>query len=432
MDQFQEYRPGAVFIQDDRITAVGPAESMIAKYRPDADQVISAQGQILIPGLIDAHEHAGADRLAEPLLVSMDTQTWLRKYKWPLLDSITPEEIRLGAELAYLEAIHNGVTTTIMNYYAGRGMNQDGVPETADRLGVRTILARGYHDLPGGAPDMLLETGDELHKAYTELVDRWLGRGSGRISVAIAPVNLAYTDPSNLPDLGDLAQQHNIGFHTHLAENQKQVTEYQHRTGQSMVETLEAAGALGSNTQAAQAIYLSKQDIQILAKTNTSVVHCPSSNMRSTKGVCPIGDLQAGGVNIALGSDTVETLLSTMRLAVYLRRITTMDPQSFTARDALYAATVAGARAIGQPEQLGQITPGFKADLALVDPVTVDVVPYIDPYEVVAMRIRSNHVTTVMVDGQFLLQDRRVTQFDEERVLQRAVQVRDAFIIRFA
>ena len=262
MDEGKFYDHGAVFVDNQRIIAVGPVDQIRRDYGQDAEDVITASGEILIPGLIDCHEHAGADRLAEVFNLEIDIMTLLKKYKWPLLTSVTPDQIRIGAELAYLESIRNGVTTTIMNYYAGRGINQDGVPETAKKLGVKTILARGYHDLPGSVPDGLIESEDEVYRAYEQLIEKWHYSEQGHIRVAISPVNLAFNTPSTLKQLSYLAKQHDIGFHTHLSEVESEVREFKARTGQTMVGLLDSIDALGPKTQAAQSIYLTDEETE--------------------------------------------------------------------------------------------------------------------------------------------------------------------------
>ncbi|MHA1860823.1 MAG: amidohydrolase family protein [Candidatus Ranarchaeia archaeon] len=431
MDKFKEFNPGAVFIGDKKIKAVGPADQIKKQYLNDADEIIDTTNQLLIPGLIDSHEHAGADRLAEAFNLEIGISTLLRKYKWPLLSEVSPSQIRLGAELAYAEAIRNGVTCTIMNYYAGRGINQDGVPEAAKEYGVKTVLARGYHDLPGQVPDALLESGDQVFRVYKELIRKWHNQCEGRIHVAISPVNLAFNLPENLGPLADLARQHKIGFHTHLAEVESQVKEFKRRTGHSMVELLYGIGALGPKSQAAQGIYLSDKDVELLAKTGTSVVHCPTSNMFATKGVCPIGRLKNAKVNLALGSDTVETMLSTLRQAAYLRKIITMDATSYTARESLFFATIGGAKAINLESSIGKIAAGYSADLTLMDPRSVDTVPYLDPYNFVAYRSRPEHVKTVIIDGRTVLRDGKFVSIDEKTLLKKAEKLKETLYTRY-
>ena len=218
MDAPAEIPHGAVYIRDDRIVAVGPTVALEKQYRNDADLVIDATDHLLIPGLIDGHTHAGADRLARAFTLEIDLPTLLVKYKWPFLCELTTGEIQVGAELTFLEAIRNGVTTTIVNYYAGRGINQEGVPKAAKELGVRTVLARGYHDYPYKVPDKLLESPDEIYREYQRLFQSWHTMENGRIRVVIAPVKLSYAAPENLKPLVELAKVHKAGFHTHVAE----------------------------------------------------------------------------------------------------------------------------------------------------------------------------------------------------------------------
>jgi 5-methylthioadenosine/S-adenosylhomocysteine deaminase len=428
MENFQTFHPGAIYIENAYIQAVGPTDEIRQQFRSEADEIIDASGMIAIPGLIDAHEHAGADRLAEPLQLEIDLPTRLKRFKWPLVCEASPYEIRIGAELAYLEAIRSGVTTTIMNYYAGRGINQEGVPKTAQRLGVRTVLARGYHDYAFRVPDKLIESADEIYHAYEQLFTQWHHAVDDRIQVVIAPVNLAYVDPQNLPSLVALAQKHDAGVHTHVSEVESVGEALKTRTGSTYVELLKHAGALGPKTQAAHAIYLTNHDIQLLADTGTHTVHCPTSNVRGAKGVCPVDKLTAKGINIALGSDTVEVLLVAIRQAAYLRKILTLDLMAITAKDVLQMATVNGAKAVGLGHAVGKLHPGYKADITLLSPNTVDIVPYLDPYSVVAYRLRPEHVNTVLVDGNIILRNGDFVNFDEARTLKNAAQLQEKLL----
>ena len=226
-------------------------------------------------------------------------------------------------------------------------------------------------DDPETTPENLRASAREGLAETERLRKKWHGREEGRLSVAVQPRFAVSCTEDLLRRAAAFAREHDLTIHTHASENSAEVALVRQRAGVGNVEYLERVGLLTEATCLAHAVHTDAADWKILQARGTTVVHCPSSNMLLSSGVCPVAELERAGVRVALGSDGAACNnsldpLREMRLACFLAR-TRVPAGRLTAFEALRMATISGARGLRLPGEDG-LVPGGRADIALLDP----------------------------------------------------------------
>lgn len=427
-------RDGAVFIEDDRIVAVGKNDEVVRHYR--AEHVIDARWKIVVPGFINCHTHTDGDTLmrsSEPDHSGYsDFIDYLTNFKWPMLLEMKPEDHYIGALLGYLESVKGGSTLVADNYYAPRGVDTNGVPRAAEKVGIRSTLVRGYHDYQYLIPEEYMEDTESLQKEYSHLHQKWNNAASGKIKVWIGPVNLLYNTPDSIRALSELARRLGIGMHSHVAEVKRGCDVVIERHGKGYVEVLNEIGALNPLFQAAHSVWLSDREVEILARTGATAVHNPASNMVLTDGIAPVPKMMRAGVRVTLGTDGLLDMIHAMRLTACLHKVATLNPDIISAMDVLRMATVEGANAFGLGDELGSLKVGKKADIVLVDLKKPHIMPFYDPVVALIYFAQGGDVNSVIVDGKIIVENGIVKTVDEEEILGKGQKTKEELVGRLA
>jgi 5-methylthioadenosine/S-adenosylhomocysteine deaminase len=226
--------------------------------------------------------------------------------------------------------------------------------------------------------------------------------------------------------------------HFHLNEGRGEGAATRQKFGDLPARVLERAGILGRRAVAAHAVWLEPEEQEILERTGTSIVHNPASNMRLGTGTAPVLELMGRGANVCLGTDGMLSAykldpFETMRLAAMLHRVAQLNCQALPAPRLLEMATVNGARALGLEAEIGSIAVGKKADLVLLDGRALHLTPRAgSPHDNLATLLvyaaHGSDVETVLVDGELVVQDRRLTWVDEAKVRQEAQAASDRIL----
>jgi len=202
----------AVVIDGERIAWVGKEENC-PYHRSQMEEVTDGLGDLLIPGLVNAHTHT-VYFLTRGLGMDRDLKDWLTDAVWPYLAALRPKDVYLGGLLGYGECLKSGVTSVIDNYYASAAA----APDNADALltamqdsGIRGVLARGYHDTPFNIPALFAEDGETAAREYDRLLNSWQGANRGRIDLWVSPVNLLYCSPDSIRQVYDVARTEGNG-----------------------------------------------------------------------------------------------------------------------------------------------------------------------------------------------------------------------------
>jgi len=384
------------------------------------DRVISAEGKVVLPGLVNTHTHA-AMTLLRSYADDLPLMDWLNNKVWPFEANLTGEDVYWGSQLACLEMIKSGTTTFADMYFF--------MPEVAkavEQSGMRAVLSRGMIGIGPTADLALVES-----KAFAQ---EWHQKGEGRITVRLGP-HAPYTcPPTYLEKVLALASELKVGIHTHLAETRYEFDTCVKDYGKTPTQLMHDVGLFEHPVLAAHCVHLTDADMDILARKNVGVAHNPGSNMKLASGVSPVTELLKRGIAVGLGTDGAASnnnldMFEEIRLASLLQKVHTEDPTVIPALQALEMATVLGARAVGLEEDIGVIKSGMKADLIILNTDAAHLTPKHDIVSLLAYAANSTDVDTAIINGKVVMENRRVLTMDEEQILWQAQKCADRLAI---
>ena len=416
---------GFVAIAGERIVAVGSKEEAPG-YQ--ADRVISCEGRLVMPGLVDCHNHL-FQSLGRTLGEGLPGWEWLGKFMWPYAAEITPEETKAAVSLGAVEAALAG-TTSLLDHHYGR-TDYDTTLAVADAIedvGLRGMVARGvaggYTPLAErqGLPRKAFPLTDTEELDITEACIRARPPGS-RVAIWPGPINTVYTDQNLLASAVALARSYGTGWHTHLSAPRSDPDVYREAYGVRPAIWLQREGLLGPNAVLAHATWLDDAEIEAIGSSRTAVVHCPMSNQYVPYGVMPMRELLDAGATVALGTDGStcghrQDLFENMKMLVLMHRLAELDTGASSAAEALSIATTGGATALGI--DAGRLVPGALADVIVLDASRAHLTPMHDPRTAVVYAARGSDVTMNIVGGQVIVEDGRCTQVDQDEVISEA------------
>jgi cytosine/adenosine deaminase-related metal-dependent hydrolase len=366
-----EHATGHIVVSDGRIAAVGagPAPAV------DAVRRVDGRGCLATPGLVNTHHHL-YQWLTRGYAPDGTLFEWLTALYpvWAHLDA----ELEHAAASAGLAALAlSGCTTAMDHHYvfpASGGDLLDAEVEAARGIGLRFCATRGAMNLgrsSGGLPpDEVVEPADRILAGCEAAVARYHDPGSdSMLQVALAPCSPFSVTAELMRDCAELARTLGVRLHTHLAETRDEEEYCLAHFGARPVDYVESLGWLGDDVWLAHCVHLSDRDIARFAATGTGIAHCPSSNGRLGSGIAPIPELLAAGAPVGLGVDGVASnehggLAEELHQALLFARAR-LGPQALSARQALWMATIGGARCLGRSEALGSLEVGKLGDLAL-------------------------------------------------------------------
>jgi cytosine/adenosine deaminase-related metal-dependent hydrolase len=424
-----EYAGGHVVVTDGLITAVGDGPAPQAL--PDARQV-DASGCLITPGFINTHHHL-YQWITRGLAVDDTLFGWLTTL-YPVWGRIDAELVNVAATggLAWLAG--TGCTTTTDHHYVFPRDGGDVLKaeiDAAARVGLRFHPTRGSMDLgrsKGGLPpDNVVEDIDAILAATEAAIDTHHDPSFGSmLRIGVAPCSPFSVTGELLRQTAELSRRKGVRMHTHLCETLDEEEYCQQHFGCSPVEYMESADWLGPEVWLAHSVWLTDESIASLARTGTSVAHCPTSNARLGSGIARARDLRDAGVAVGLGVDGAASneacaLLEEARHALLFARAKG-GPQALTVRDALDMATMGGARVLGRQDEIGSLEVGKLADIAVW---RLDTLPHIDIVDPIAALVLGAPppLELLLVGGNPVVEQGRLTTVDTDNY---ATQVRDA------
>lgn len=405
---------GSLGIEGDRIAYVGKRPE---EFTPD--KIIDASRKIVMPGLINAHTHI-AMSLMRHYADDLPFWEWLNDRIIPLEERLTPEDVHVGSLLSIAEMIRSGITTFADMYFF-----MDGVAEAVNMSGLRANLSRGLVFNDDGDLKKLDE-GVEFYRS-------WHGKGEGRIHVDLAP-HAPYTcAPKYLEYIRKSAEELGASIHTHLSESRKEIETVYSLYGASPIAYMEKSGLFRQKTFAAHCVYVSFDDIRILADYDVSVVNNPGSNFKLGNGFAPVPKFLNAGVNVALGTDGAASnnnlnLFEEMNLAALVNKAVNEDSTAIPSYTALEMATIGGARALGRADETGSIEVGKKADIILIDSAKPHYYPELNPVSSLVYAAQSADVVTVICDGRIIMENRTLVTLNEEDIFKDAEKSAEGLI----
>ncbi len=388
-----------VLIRGNRFDSIGP------DVDAPADTVIDGAGKAILPSLHNCHTHA-AMTLMRGYADDMSLHAWLADHIWPFEAKLTEDDIYWGAKLACLEMIKSGTTFFTDMYWHWRG-----TARAVEEMGLRAALSAAFFDFgdPARAESMKRQVMD-LHAASAAY--------SNRIRFILGPHAIYTVSSDSLRWLWNYADRHGLLIHTHLSETQKEVDDCLAAHGKRPVEYLHDLGFLGPNLSLAHAIWMTEDEMALLARHGVQVVHCPVSNMKLASGRFDHAAMSRHGVSVALGTDGCASnnnldMFEEMKFASLLAKLGTMDPTALSARDTLDLATVNGARMFGLDG--GRIASGMLADCVLIDLNHARMTPGFNLVSDVVYSAGGGCVDTTICDGRVLMRGGKVD--GEEEIL---------------
>jgi len=388
-DAQKEWADASIFIRDNLIESVGPADAM----PNSADRVIDARGHVVTPGLINTHHHM-VQSLTKAVPVSQNAElfAWL-KGLYPIWAGLTPDMVRVSTQVAMAELLLSGCTTSSDHLYIyPNGVRLDDSIDGARAIGMRFVATRGSMSVgesKGGLPpDRVVEDEDAILTETRRLIEGHHDASFGSmLNVAVAPCSPFSVSRDLMRVSAELARSYGVRLHTHLAENDHDLAYSQATFNCTPTQYAEDLGWVGEDVWHAHCVKLDDAGISLFAATRTGVAHCPCSNMRLASGIAPIRKMLDAGVPVGLGvdgsaSNDAAHILNEARQAMLLARVgramqppevrngqtffgCDLGPSEMTPRDALRLATRGSAQVLGRARDIGQITPGYCADLAL-------------------------------------------------------------------
>lgn len=439
-------RSADVLIDGDRIIAVGPRLTA-----PDGTRTIDAAGRVVVPGLINAHTHAHNN------LTRGQVGTWTLEdfinHAPAMNGHRSPEDHYLSAMIGALEMVKTGCTAAYDLFAAIPAPSVEAIEAVlrayAD-VGLRVVLAPLVADVPfhRTVPGLLELLPAELRSAVEraqaaptdgllrlneEVIRRWHGPAGGMIRVALAPTIPGQCSDAYLRGCVRLVQDYGVGVHTHLAESKVQVVHALNQWGKTPVARLAELGLLGSGFVGAHGIWLTGDDLRLLADAGAGIAHNPTSNLRIGTGIAPVREMLDAGLAVGLGSDGSassdnQNLFDVLRLAPLISTVRfPHQPERWLDAETVWRmGTAGGARLLGLADDVGSIEPGRKADVVLVRADSLFMRPLVDPVRALVYAETGANVETVLIDGRIVVERGRVVTVDETALYARGQQAAEA------
>jgi len=363
--------------------------------------VIDAKGMAVIPGLVNGHTHF-SQTFMRGLANGRPLLQWLRELIWPLQAEISVEEMQLAAMLGLAENLRSGVTKVVDHHKITRTTEHtQSVIRAAEAVGIRCVIARAWVN-KGKNPENGQVILDELSAWYETK------KTSNDVTFASGPLTPWRCSADLLAATHQLSLKHNSFTHIHVSETMDEVQMSLDEYGVRPLKWLDQIGILDKNAQIVHAVWIDEEEIQLLANSGATVVHCPVSNAVLGSGIAPVRKFLDKGINVRLGTDgpasnDTQDCFENMKMTVCLARANTLDANNINCRQALNMATANH-----------ELIPGTNADLIFVDLENLHSAPVQDLDSALVLCAKGDDVDSVMVGGEFLMQNKKIVKFDQE------------------
>jgi cytosine/adenosine deaminase-related metal-dependent hydrolase len=411
--QRAEHADGHVVLEGPRIAAVGAGPAP-PEWRSRADRRIDGRGRLATPGLVNCHHH----------LYQWATRGYAQEatlFEWlvalyPVWQHIDAGVVDAAARAGLAALARSGCTTSTDHHYIFPRRGEDLLAveiEAAQAIGLRFHPCRGAMDLgvsAGGLPpDAIVEDRDAILAASAAAIDRFHDPAPGAtVRIALAPTSPFSVTRELMAETAGLARARGVRLHTHLAETDDEERFCLERFGVRPLQYLDDLGWLGEDVWLAHCVHLDAAECRRMGQTGTGVAHCPTSNGRLGAGIAPVPALLDAGAPVGLGVDGAASnecgeLVDELRAALVVARAKA-GPTALTARQALELATRHGARCLGREDELGHLSAGALADVALWDLRGYGHAGIADPVAALAFG-PTRAVDLLLVGGEVVVED---------------------------
>lgn len=421
-DARQEITNGDILIKDGVIQAIGKTKANLETV----DQIINASGCVVTPGLVNTHHHL-CQTLTRAVPPGQDALLfgWLQSL-YPIWARMQPDDMFVSAQIGLAEMALSGCTMSSDHLYLyPNGVRLEDTIDAAATIGVRFHPTRGAMSVgesDGGLPpDSLVEKEPDILNDFIRVVDTFHDPSQGAmVRVGLAPCSPFTVSTGLMKDTADMARDKGVMLHTHLAENDEDVSYSLEKFGCRPGQYAEDLGWTGDHVWHAHCVKLDAGEIDLFARSKTGVAHCPCSNCRLGSGIAPLRQMRDAGVPVGLGVDGSASndsahLLSEARQALLLQRVQN-GANAMSARETLEIATRGGARVLGREKELGSLETGKRADIAIWNVSGLQTAGSWDPVAALVL-CGPFQVRDLLVEGKPVVQSGMLTGVDLDQVI---------------
>ncbi|MHB0866387.1 MAG: amidohydrolase family protein [Thermoleophilia bacterium] len=425
---------GAVAIEGDTIKAVGTFSDLTAAM--PGVEVVDFHDTILLPGFVNCHSHleyAAFRGLAD----NMNFGRWILS----ILDyqaKMEKPDYAASARLGAAECVGSGITTLAESTYSGESL------QAIRQAGLR---ARVYQEAFGIDDNILAGT----MGALAQKLDALQEQAGALQEIGIFP-HATYTVSAGLyREIAALARERSMKVATHLAESKAESVYIRSGSGVLALDLREKLGwenlsrqpygvtpvkylqqwdVFGPDFLAVHCVHVGKSDIEVLARRDVAIAHCPKSNAKLGCGIAPLPDMLLAGIRVGFGTDSpassnIMDMFGEMRTAIFLHRAARHDVRVLNASECVQMATQGGARALGMEDRVGSLEPGKQADMIAVDMEFSHFTPVHDPYSSLVYGANQEDVFFTMVAGRTIYDKKMHLTLDAKEVTAKAIEVKE-------
>ena len=417
----REIAGGDVLIRDGIVEAVGQG------LQASGAEVVDATGCVVTPGLVNTHHHL-YQTLTRAVPGGQDALLfgWL-KTLYPIWARFGPEEMFVSAQIGLAELALSGCSLTSDHLYLyPNGARLDDTIAAATEVGLRFHPTRGAMSIGESAgglpPDSLVEAEDAILKDSIRVIDTFHDPAEGAmVRVGLAPCSPFSVSRDLMRDAALLARDKGVMLHTHLAENDEDIAYSLANFGCRPGQYAEDLGWTGADVWHAHCVKLDGAEIDLFARSQTGVAHCPCSNCRLGSGIAPVRAMRDRGVRVGLGvdgsaSNDAGNLMDEVRQTLLLQRVA-RGADAMSAREALEIATLGGAQVLGRND-CGSLAPGKRADIAVWDMRGIEAAGAWDPVAALVL-CGPGQARHLFVEGRQVVRDHQLATIDLPLVIER-------------
>lgn len=380
-------------------------------------KLIDATNKYVLPGLINTHSHIGMSIFRESV-DGYQTQDWLNQKIWPIEDKLTADDVYKSSLLSCIEMIKTGTTTVNDQYFF-----PEDIIKAVVESGIRAELTRVVMDIDNNLDGRFSELED--------LIKNYNGKYSN-VYINVGIHGLYTTSQIGVTKSIELAKKHNLNIHMHYLENSQEATDISNNyNGKKPFEVVKE-NFENTNSIFAHCVKLSDEDFSIFSKYNIKVAHCPVSNLKLGCGIANVPKMLENGITVSLGTDGQGSgsnldMFETMKFTGLLQKGLNENPILLPAYEILKMATINGAIALNKENLIGSIKEGKYADLIVLDLSDVTTQPINDIFADIVYNAKGENVVTTIVDGKILMENRKLTNLDENTIINNCKNIMDNY-----
>ena len=421
-DERRIIKDGAIAVAGDKIAALGKTAELKKEY--SAKKVINARDKVVAPGFVDCHVHVTQHMGKGFVPDDVAAVPWIFDWQLKIYPHMDSDDQYTSALLAFTEMIKTGTTCFCEAFTA---YEPECLAKAMEETGIRGVIGRHTWDIPS-EPKQTRATTEQALESLERVITEYHGRAQGRINAWAHLIGIGTATDALLQGAKRLADKYRVGLAMHQSVTPDEVEEYARQRGKRPIEHFQELGILDRNLLLVHMLDVSDKEVELLGAHSVNIAHCPTSALRLAYGATKIGrfpEMMEAGANVCLGCDGANCsnhldMGRCVYLAAGIFKDCRMDINQIPAELALEMGTINGARALLLEDEIGSLQPGKKADLVLYDRLRPEWVPLLHPVRSLVYSADGKSVDTVIIDGQLVMEEGRLTRLDEQALYREA------------